>query len=258
MTSELGLGLLSIGRPWGIRRSPPPSEEDALRLLSSAVDLGIRWFDTAPAYGSSEAILGTFLRGCDKTVKDRLILATKMGEQWSGERDESFVDHSYDALCRSIDNSIQLLGRVDLLQVHKATCEVLASKDLRRALRYAESSGIQTFGASVKDAETARFAAEELRLAYVQMPFNLNARELEAALEDIQEKGCRVLVNRPAAMGQLLEGAKGGFSHEQLVGAFEFILRHLRKGVILTGTGSAEHLAQNVAAFQDAMVLCST
>ena len=32
---ELGLGLLSIGRPWGTRGEPPPSEAGALALLEN-------------------------------------------------------------------------------------------------------------------------------------------------------------------------------------------------------------------------------
>ena len=58
---ELGLGLVSLGRQWGVRDVDPPNEADAAALLECAVALGIRVFDTAPAYGSSEERLGRFL-----------------------------------------------------------------------------------------------------------------------------------------------------------------------------------------------------
>ncbi|MGH8733641.1 MAG: aldo/keto reductase, partial [Burkholderiales bacterium] len=129
---ELGLGLLSIGRPWGARGESPPSESEALALLQKAASLGIGFFDTAPAYGASEAILGRFLRH-----DDRAFVATKMGEWWNAASGASTVDHRYESLKRSIDRSLELLGRIDLLQVHKATAENLQSADVARAIEYA-------------------------------------------------------------------------------------------------------------------------
>src|SRR5688500_11783367 len=96
---ELGLGLVSIGRAWGHRLAAPPSEGEARRLLESAVKLGVRFFDTAPAYGTSERIFGGFL----KTLGDgraNLIVATKMGEHWDSEAGAALTDHSFDALRR--------------------------------------------------------------------------------------------------------------------------------------------------------------
>jgi aryl-alcohol dehydrogenase-like predicted oxidoreductase len=46
---ELGLGLVSLGRTWGVRDVAPPSEADGTALLQRAITLGIRVFDTAPA-----------------------------------------------------------------------------------------------------------------------------------------------------------------------------------------------------------------
>src|SRR5688572_8593076 len=117
---QLGLGLLSIGRPWGARRESPPPESEALVLLEKALALGIRCFDTAPAYGASEAILGRFLRKTNAPI----FVSTKMGEWWDPVNGSS-VAHDYHLLKTSINRSLELLGRIDLLQVHKATAENL-------------------------------------------------------------------------------------------------------------------------------------
>ena len=61
--SELGFGALEIGRNWPYWRKEMqdflrPTESEAIRVLDMAVDLGINFFDTAPAYFKSEEILG--------------------------------------------------------------------------------------------------------------------------------------------------------------------------------------------------------
>ena len=66
---------------------------------------------------------------------------TKAGEHWDAESATSYVDHSRDALVRSIDRSLRLLGRVDLLQIHKANVEAIARPDVAEALGYAKSCG---------------------------------------------------------------------------------------------------------------------
>ena len=231
---ELGLGLLSIGRPWGVRREAAPSEDAALELLREAVALGIRFFDTAPAYGASEAILGRFLR----SSKAHLYVATKMGEWWDGKA--STVDHRYEALKSSIDRSLELLGRIDLLQVHKSTAGNLRSTDVARAIEYARSQGIREFGASVSDLEAAHAAADSGWCSYLQFPFSRANTALAPVFPLARERGLKIIVNRPLAMGAL-----SGTAAE----AFAFVRVQKFSGVVLTGTKSTAHLRENHAAF---------
>src|SRR5512133_999088 len=102
-TSQLGLGLIGIGKPWGVVPHEIPSESEALSFLEFAFDLGIRYFDTAPSYGDgvSEQRLGRFLRGLSPSDRSRVIVATKFGEHWNSGTGEPYADHSFDALRRS-------------------------------------------------------------------------------------------------------------------------------------------------------------
>ncbi len=59
---QLGLGLIGIGRPWGNKQTIP-AEDASIALIHGAIEQGITFFDTAPAYGESEEILGKPLRG---------------------------------------------------------------------------------------------------------------------------------------------------------------------------------------------------
>lgn len=244
---ELALGLLSIGRQWGVDDARPPNEETALALLESAYSNGIRFFDTAPAYARSEAVLGRALSGA-LLPRDQITISTKMGEHWDATGNVARAGHRFDELVRSLDNSMELLGSIDLLQLHKANAANVASSDVLRAFDRAASMGIRTFGASVSDLETASVACKSGRYEYLQFPFNIDNRSLEAVFELLAAHGMKAIVNRPFAMGALIQEGAGRSSAE----LFRFIIIMGFSGVILTGTSSIPHLLANVAAFQSA------
>lgn len=241
---ELGLGLIGIGRAWGHVNAVVPPEPQAMRLLERAIEVGVRWFDTAPSYAISEERLGSFLRSLPSAEFAQVTIATKFGEQWDAERGEPMVDHSFDGLRRSLDRSLELLGRVDVLQLHKTNPAVLRSRDLDRAWEYASSTGVRLIGPSVSDLESAEIAIADRRYGVVQLPFNLGKRTFADVIA--RARNVRVLANRPFGMGALLYG-EAALSRQQ---AFEFVLGHLKPGdIVLMGTKSPEHLAESAAAF---------
>jgi aryl-alcohol dehydrogenase-like predicted oxidoreductase len=245
----LGHGLLSIGREWGIHKGQPPSADGAISLIGKAVDLGINFFDTAPAYGESERLLGLYLS--TSGAKDRdLTIATKAGEHWIKESATTYVDHSYDALCRSIDNSMALLGTVDILQIHKATTEALKSSDLIRAISYAKSLGVRLFGASVSSRDDLSFACRTGHFSHIQFPFNLQNTSFENSFEELYKFRIIPIINRPLAMGAI-PIATASSKRNALREAFQFISDRMDYGVIITGTRSHMHLAEAITAFKE-------
>ena len=105
--SRAGFGGGGIGQVWG-----PTTEAEAIRSVHRALDLGINFFDVAPAYGDgkAEAALGQALQGRPEPV----IIATKVRLR----ADE--MDDVAGAVRRSIDASLSRLRRdsVDILHVH--------------------------------------------------------------------------------------------------------------------------------------------
>jgi aryl-alcohol dehydrogenase-like predicted oxidoreductase len=246
MAVELGLGLVSLGREWGVHKGQPPSRDDAMVLLAAAVRLGVRFFDTAPAYGASEVLLGEYLAQAGPGARD-LTIATKMGEHWSGGDLLTIVDHGYDALRRSLDQSLKRLGRIDLLQIHMGTAENLASHDVLRGVEYARTLGIKRFGASLKTIEALKVACGAGVYGYVQFPFNRAVPELAPAFDMLRAHKMLPIVNRPLAMGAVV--ADTDSKAQAIAQAFAFVRQHMTDGVILTGTRSSQHLAESVAAF---------
>jgi aryl-alcohol dehydrogenase-like predicted oxidoreductase len=241
----LGLGLIGIGKQWGHSDDTVPSEEQVRELLETTFTLGIRYLDTAPSYGVSEQRLSGFLSSLTPVQRASLILATKFGEHWNPDRREPFVDHSYDALTRSLDGSVERLGHIDLLQLHKTTPEVLRSRDVERAFLYARSLGISNLGASVSDLDSAELALSLHGVSLLQFPLNPASQQFVEIARRATESGILVVTNRPFGMGGLLY-AEPPLTHQA---AFEFLIRQPFDGVVLTGTKSVRHLHENWAAF---------
>jgi aryl-alcohol dehydrogenase-like predicted oxidoreductase len=234
--------LIGLGRPWGHRWKALPSDEQVYELLSTALKLGITFWDTAASYGSSEERIGAFLRSLPAAEASRVTLATKFGDHWTPGEEESYRDHSFDALRRSLDRSISRLPRVDLLQVHRATADVLRDEELYRALDYARACGVPALGASVKEPEAARIAFDRGIFSWLQLPYNLDNRLMEPILGEALERSVGILVNRPFAEGRLLD-------RHSVRDAFRSVLAQRWRGYAIPGTQSAAHLRANHAAW---------
>lgn len=71
--SELGFGCMNIAWAYG----NPPNKQDSIKLIRSAYEQGIRFFDTAEIYGPhiSEQITGEAL----KSFRNEVVIASKIG-----------------------------------------------------------------------------------------------------------------------------------------------------------------------------------
>ena len=110
--SRAGFGGGGIGQVWG-----PTTEREAIAAVHRALDLGITFFDVAPAYGDGKAeeALGKALEGRAEPV----VVATKVRLR----ADE--MDDVAGAVRRSVDASLRRLRRdsVDVLHVHNRFTE---------------------------------------------------------------------------------------------------------------------------------------
>jgi aryl-alcohol dehydrogenase-like predicted oxidoreductase len=247
-----GLGLIGIGKPWGVVPGEVPSDLEARRFLEGAYAAGVRYFDTAASYGCSERRLGEFLRALSPTERSGVTVATKFGEHWDEQAGQPYVDHSFAALAKSLERSLERLGAIDVLQLHKSSPEVLASDDLARAWEMAATAGIRDLGPSVSDLESARLASACGRYQMLQLPLNSQSPQFAGPLEAAGRAGMWAAINRPFAMGQIVVEAGAQHAHAARVEAFEDVLSHRFRGVILSGTKSLAHLRENLEAFREA------
>src|SRR6266478_5539099 len=111
--TQLGLGTAPLG---GLFEAV--ADDEAHRVVEAAWDAGIRFFDTAPLYGSglAEQRLGTVLRS---KPRSDFVLSTKVGRLLRGDAspdaDQMFkglppltpvFDFSYDGVMRSVEESL--------------------------------------------------------------------------------------------------------------------------------------------------------
>jgi aryl-alcohol dehydrogenase-like predicted oxidoreductase len=173
----------------------PPFFDDAVALLRRAFDLGITLFDTAPTYGSGEALLGRAFDG----ASDRPHIATKVIVPEG--------DSAAEMIAASIESSLRSLRveAIDILQIHNTTVETLEREDVMNALYTAQRAGkVRWLGVSVDDNLPALRALSTAGIETVQLPFNLlNQSSRCLVFPGVAKSGQSILVRSAYLRGVL-------------------------------------------------------
>jgi uncharacterized protein len=131
------VSALALGGVIGMQL-PPSAEHDPMAIAETALNLGVTYFDTAPAYnnGQSETNYGQVLARRRKEV----FLATKTG------------DRTRDGTLRSIEQSLKRLqtDHVDLIQIHG----ISPTEDLDA---WEKPTGVLTALRKLRDQKVTRF-----------------------------------------------------------------------------------------------------
>ena len=203
LVSRLGLGTVELGSDYGINEPGNfgrPDEASAIKLLHKAADTGINIFDTAPAYGCSEEILGKAFAN-----RKSCIIATKVNVPPENEDVEKFIRSS-------LTQSRQKLQRkcLDIVQVHNATSDTFLRSDIFKILLKEKDKGkIRFIGASVYEPENALAAIDSGMIDVLQIAYNiLDQRMDEKVLDKAESKGIGILSRSVYLKGVLTEKAK--------------------------------------------------
>ncbi|MGQ9608031.1 MAG: aldo/keto reductase [bacterium] len=121
-TSDLYLTTIGFGT-WGMSGSGwagswgPQDDNESIKAIIRAYDLGINWIDTAPVYGlgHSEEIVGRAI----KELPERPIIATKLGLCWD-DNGNIFRRLTKKSVRKEVDDSLKRLkiDVIDLYQIH--------------------------------------------------------------------------------------------------------------------------------------------
>jgi aryl-alcohol dehydrogenase-like predicted oxidoreductase len=189
-------------------------DDESVRAVRRALDLGVTFFDTADSYGTghSEEILGRALG----RRRDDVVLATKWGNVFDPDtRTLTGTDDTPEYARQALTASLRRLGtdRIDLYQLHIADADADADPARAAELRdvceeFVREGLVRAYGWSTDDPERAAVFAEGAHCAAVQ--FALNALQDAPGLVELCERLELAGVNRsPPAVG-LLAGRRGG------------------------------------------------
>lgn len=268
--SEIAFGGVEIGMPYGIgvkSENDMLSQNDAIKLLHSAVDAGINFFDTARLYGNSERIIG-------KAFSDRresVMISTKC-RQFRDAAGNLPDDREIKRIIEtSLNESLRELRSdyVDLYMLHQADVEILNNETIARLFEDIKSKGLaRSVGASTyRNAETEKVITSPT-WDVIQIPFNLmDQRQLQLfPLAERHNKGIVVrsvllkglLSNRAADLHPALLSVRNHIeSYDQLIGgnisdlstlAIKFALSFPAVSTVLVGIDKLEYLAHAKAA----------
>ena len=263
--SSLGLGSAQLGVRYGADPVDPPPVADSIRLLRRAAELGINYFDTAPAYGDIEPVVGEAL----EPIQPRPVIATKLSIR--GEDGQLTVEILRDHLIASVDGSLRKLRleRIDLMQIHSiippfVTDELLTAMDDLTTTGKVRYWGVTTYGEEGPlEALTAGGRFRTVQLAYSALDRTLEHRViprlrdegvglilcsmfLQGALSPVWTRLPVHLHALRAACSQVAElAAQAGISMAEL--ALRFAVFQPRPAVAVFGTLSIEEIESNIA-----------
>jgi len=195
--SEVGLGCWQIGWCWG-----DVSDLEARKLLKTALDNGVNFFDTSDTYGDgrSEKFLSEILKSSEKiyvtTKLGRRIRGTNYARGYKHEPMEEFVDRSL--LNLGID-------KIDLVQLHCPPIEICKKEETYTLMNKLVKKGkIGNYGISVYNLSEAYEAIKFPNIKTVQLVFNIfRQKPAEDFLKKAKEKNIGIIARGPLASGLL-------------------------------------------------------
>ena len=209
--TPLGFGSWATGGEWEYGWGPQDDQE-SIAAIHRALDLGVNWIDTAPAYGlgHSEEVVGKVVRS--RSTKPYVF--TKCSLVWGADRK---VGSSLrrDSVRRECEASLRRMGvdRIDLYQIHWPDPEEEIEEGFEEMARLQEEGKIRHLGVSnfsVAQIERIRKIAPVTSL---QPPYSAVRPEAERELLPYcRRSGIGVIVYSPMQAGLLT----GGMTRERV------------------------------------------
>lgn len=188
--SRIAFGAWAIGggAVWGDN----PDDNESIRAIHAAIDCGINFIDTAPAYGwgRSERIVGKAIRD----IRDKVVLATKCGLWWQDSRGSMFCEFDGKIMRRSlrpdtirieVEHSLTRLqtDHIDLYQIHwpaMPPCLTPITDTMACLLALRDQGKIRSIGVCNMSARELNKARHAGPVASSQFRYSMLNRQAEA------------------------------------------------------------------------------
>ena len=208
--SEIGFGAWTIGLDWWGKKI---DDEEAVRMLKKAYDVGINFYETADMYGKGKS--ERLMARAFKDMRGEVVYSTKWGYDMYGAEQVGHSElpqkHNPEFLEFALKQSLERLetGYVDVYSLHNPKMDAIRNDALFQALDGLANKGtIRSHGAALGPAigwkDEGLEAIRTRNIACLQTVYNIleqdPGRELmkEAELHDVG-----IMVRVPDASGLL-------------------------------------------------------
>jgi aryl-alcohol dehydrogenase-like predicted oxidoreductase len=259
--SEIGFGCMSLSSN---------SEKENILLLHQAAELGINYFDTADLYdkGMSEIAVGKAI----KKMRDKIILATKVGNQWRSDGSGWDWNPRKDYILQAADKSLRRLqtDHIDLYQLHGGTIDDPIDETIEAFEQLKQQGKIRHYGISSIRPNVIREYVKRSAIVSVMMQYSVVDRRPEESILDLLKQNNiavlargvlaqGLLINKPAkeyliyTKQEIAEACKtvhdiSGTHRSPAQTAIQYVLRHPAVTSAVAGIRNKEQLKEVTAA----------
>src|SRR3954468_21464733 len=202
--SAEGLGCMGMAEFYG-----DADQDEAVRTIHRALELGVNFLDTADMYGpfKNEKLVGRAI--ADR--RDQAVLATKFGmvRGENGERKGIRGDAEY--VRQACDASLERLGvdHIDLYYQHRVDPETEIEETVGAMKELVEAGKVRYLGLSEAGPETIRRAHAVHPISALQSEYSLWSRDIETEIiPTIRELGIGLVAYSPLGRGFLTGAIK--------------------------------------------------
>jgi pyridoxine 4-dehydrogenase len=246
--NRLGFGAMRVtGRGiWG----DPPDRNEARAVLRRAVELGVNFIDTADSYGPdvSEELIAEALH----PYPEDLVIATKGGlvrpgpGQWDPDGRPEHLRQACEGSLRRLR-----LDQIALYQFHRPDPDVPLEDSIGTLVALKEEGKIRHIGLSNVNEDQLRRAQAMTAIVSIQNRYNPGDRRSDTLVDLCEQEEMTFLPWAPIQnldrFPALTDIAK---RHDTTVHqiALAWLLARSETMLTIPGTGSVDHLEENVAA----------